>query len=105
MATFRHRMGNFTFDYVTLTNSAKWSHLRIFGKGITNQNILGSRFHARKKFIGTLGDAPDAADRVAGSVAVALEGAAQGVQILRVHDMKDTKQALRLAGAIRGERW
>ena len=60
---------------------------------------------SRKKFIGTLGDAPDAADRVAGSVAVALEGAAQGVQILRVHDMKDTKQALRLAGAIRGERW
>jgi len=29
-----------------------------------------------------------------GSVAVALEGVRQGVQILRVHDVAETKQAL-----------
>ena len=54
MATFGHRMGNFTFNHITLPNSAKWPHLCIFGKRVTNQNILGSRFHARKKFIGNI---------------------------------------------------
>jgi len=37
-----------------------------------------------------------ARDRAAGSVGVALAAAAQGVQILRVHDMADTRQALTL---------
>lgn len=61
--------------------------------------LLGA---SRKKFIGTLGNAPDAADRVAGSVSVALHGVRQGVQILRVHDTFATKQALDLQMAIFG---
>jgi dihydropteroate synthase len=59
--------------------------------------LLGA---SRKKFIGTLGGGQDAADRVAGSVAVALHGARQGVQVLRVHDISETKQALDLEWAI-----
>ncbi|MDD9716351.1 dihydropteroate synthase [Dinoroseobacter sp. PD6] len=55
--------------------------------------LLGA---SRKSFIGTLSATPQAADRVAGSVAVALHGAAQGVQVLRVHDVEATRQALAL---------
>ena len=61
--------------------------------------LLGA---SRKRFIGTIGNAPDPLDRVAGSVAVALHGAAQAVQILRVHDTFETRQALSLQQAIFG---
>ena len=61
--------------------------------------LLGA---SRKRFIGTLGGGEDARDRLGGSVAVALWGARQGVQILRVHDIFATKQALDLEWAIGG---
>ncbi|WP_136683872.1 dihydropteroate synthase [Falsirhodobacter xinxiangensis] len=51
---------------------------------------------SRKRFIGTVGRAEDAAARMPGSIAVALAGVAQGVQILRVHDVAETRQALSL---------
>ncbi len=57
---------------------------------------------SRKRFIGTIGDAPNAADRAPGSIAVALEALNQGVQMLRVHDIKETKQAVRLWRALKG---
>jgi len=53
--------------------------------------LLGA---SRKKMIGELCDVPEAKDRVPGSLACALAGAAQGAQILRVHDVAATKQAL-----------
>lgn len=59
--------------------------------------LLGA---SRKRFVGTIGHAPDPQDRVHGSVAVALAGLAQGVQITRVHDIKETKQAARLWQAV-----
>ncbi len=59
--------------------------------------LLGA---SRKKFIGTLTDAPNAADRMPGSVAVALWGVTQGVQILRVHDTKATKAAVQMQRAL-----
>lgn len=55
--------------------------------------LLGA---SRKRFIGTIGRAEEPRDRVAGSIAVALQGVAMGVQILRVHDVAETRQALRL---------
>lgn len=61
--------------------------------------LLGA---SRKRFIGTLGGAEAADRRVPGSVAVALAGAAQGVQILRVHDVWDTAQALALWSSLNG---
>ena len=55
---------------------------------------------SRKRFIGVIGgaDTPDA--RMPGSVAVALACVAQGVQILRVHDVGETRQALAVWHAI-----
>jgi len=53
--------------------------------------LLGA---SRKKMIGELCDVPEAKDRVPGSLACALAGAAQGVQLIRVHDVAATKQAL-----------
>jgi len=59
--------------------------------------LLGA---SRKRFIGTLGHAPEAQDRMPGSVAIALHGARQGMQILRVHDTLATRQALSLHMAV-----
>ncbi|MHC0053203.1 dihydropteroate synthase [Actibacterium sp. D379-3] len=61
--------------------------------------LLGA---SRKGFIGVIGNAPNPADRAPGSIAVALLAAAQGVQLLRVHDITDTRQALDLACALWG---
>ena len=56
--------------------------------------LLGA---SRKKFIGTIGGAGRwQRRRMPGSVAVALAGVAQGVQMIRVHDVAETRQALRL---------
>ena len=55
---------------------------------------------SRKGFIGRLSGAEKAADRVAGSVAGALRGVMMGAQILRVHDVDETVQALRVWQAV-----
>jgi dihydropteroate synthase len=57
---------------------------------------------SRKRFISTIGGGETANDRISGSVAVALFAARRGVQILRVHDIFATKQALDLEWAIGG---
>ena len=59
--------------------------------------LLGA---SRKRFIGTLGNAPDVRDRMPGSVAIALHGIRQGMQILRVHDTLATRQAMSLHMAV-----
>lgn len=61
--------------------------------------LLGA---SRKRFIGTITGADVADERLAGSLAVALHGAQQGVQIVRVHDTKETRQALSLQEALSG---
>jgi dihydropteroate synthase len=59
--------------------------------------------HSRKRFIGeVLGDVQ--ADRTAGTIGVALSLAAQGVQILRVHDVGPVRQALMLYAATAARR-
>jgi dihydropteroate synthase len=57
---------------------------------------------SRKRFIGTIGGAEAPKARMPGSVAVALAGLEQGVQVLRVHDVPETVQALALWAAARG---
>lgn len=59
--------------------------------------LLGA---SRKSFIGRLADAPEAKRRLGGSLAAVLEGWRAGVQLYRAHDVADTVQALRIAGAI-----
>lgn len=57
--------------------------------------------HSRKGFIGKiLGD--KSADRAAATVGASLSLAAQGVQILRVHDVRETQDALKLFAASGG---
>ena len=63
--------------------------------------ILGA---SRKRFIGILGKEPEPRSRVPGSIAVALAGIAQGVQITRIHDIAQTRQALTLWAAATGVR-
>src|SRR5690606_14319717 len=77
-----------------------------------NLKILGNikKFHdlgppillgtSRKSFIGhfSQGEPPD--DRLSGSLASALWGLSQGVQIFRVHDVRETAQAFRIFQAI-----
>jgi dihydropteroate synthase len=59
--------------------------------------LLGA---SRKRFIGTVASEADAARRMPGSLAMALHGVAQGVQMIRVHDVAETRQALSLWQAV-----
>ena len=80
-----------------------------FGKTLQHNLTLLSRlslFHnlgvpvllgaSRKRFIGTIGAEAEAQKRVPGSLAVALAGVAQGMQMIRVHDVAETRQAISL---------
>ena len=58
---------------------------------------------SRKRFIGEVTGEAEPARRVAGSVAAALWAASRGAHILRVHDVAETVQALRVTGAIARE--
>jgi len=67
--------------------------LSVFGRPI----LLG---YSRKKFTGTITDAPNTDDRLAGTIAVSAltEGRAQ---MIRVHDVRENKNALLMARAIK----
>lgn len=55
---------------------------------------------SRKRFLGTLSGVAAASERVAPSVAGAIWGVGQGAQILRVHDVAATVQALKVWQAL-----
>ncbi len=57
---------------------------------------------SRKGFVGTLSGEPVAARRLGGSIAGALFALNQGAQILRVHDVAETVQAVRVWQALAG---
>jgi len=81
------------------------AHNLILLRGIALFHSLGCPIllgASRKRFISVIGGGQTAHDRVSGSVAVALFAARRGVQILRVHDIFATKQALDLEWAIGG---
>jgi dihydropteroate synthase len=86
-----------------------------FGKTVQhNLEILArlSLFHglglpillgvSRKSFIGTLSRGEPATQRLGGSLSAALLGLDQGVQILRVHDVVETVQAVAIWRGMRG---
>lgn len=60
--------------------------------------LLGA---SRKRMIGALSNEAPAEARLGGSLALALHGAQQGVQLLRVHDVPETVQALRVWRGLR----
>lgn len=85
-----------------------------FGKHMTRHNlpllaglprIVGLGFPvllgvSRKSFIGALDEQAPPDARLGGSIAAALAGAAAGVAAVRVHDVRETVQALRVWQAI-----
>ena len=56
---------------------------------------------SRKSFIGKLSRGEAAGDRLAGALAAALTGLEQGAQILRVHDVAETVQAVAIWQSVR----
>jgi dihydropteroate synthase len=87
-----------------------------FGKGVAaNLALINglSLFHglgcpillgaSRKRFIGAISNEAPVEARLGGSIAVAVEGARQGVQLLRVHDVPETVQALKLWRGLRDQ--
>ena len=62
--------------------------------------LLGA---SRKRIIGALSNEAPVDERLGGSVALALHGAQMGAQILRVHDVPETLQAIRVWRGLRDE--
>jgi dihydropteroate synthase len=60
--------------------------------------VLGA---SRKRMIGALSGEAPADRRLAGSLALALKAAEQGVQLIRVHDVAETVQALKVWRGLR----
>ncbi len=60
--------------------------------------LLGA---SRKSFLGRLTDCPDERSRVSASLASATVAALSGVQMVRVHDVPETVDAMRIVHAIR----
>ncbi len=71
-------------------NLALLSRLSLF-HGLGVPVLLGA---SRKRIIGSITGKAAAKERMPGSLGVAIAGAAQGVQIVRVHDVDETRQAL-----------
>ncbi|HET9811496.1 MAG TPA: dihydropteroate synthase [Sphingomicrobium sp.] len=58
---------------------------------------------SRKRTIGALSNEAPVGERLGGSIAFALKAAEQGVQILRVHDVPETVQALKVWRGLRDQ--
>lgn len=85
-----------------------------FGKGVADNLALVNGvalFHtlgcpilfgaSRKRMIGALDNEAEADQRLGGSVALHYQAATQGAQIVRVHDVPETRQALRVWRGLR----
>ncbi|WP_265529430.1 dihydropteroate synthase [Sphingomicrobium marinum] len=62
--------------------------------------LLGA---SRKRMIGALSGEADADQRLGGSIALAVKAAEQGAQIIRVHDVPESVQALRVWRGLRDQ--
>jgi dihydropteroate synthase len=79
-------------------SAAILDHLALF-HGLGCALAVGA---SRKSFIGRLSRAEPAGRRLPGSLAAALHATAQGAQIVRVHDVAETRQALAVAQRLGG---
>jgi len=84
------------FGKTDVHNAELFDHLAMF-HGLGCPVVLGA---SRKGFIGRMSRGEGADQRLPGSLAAALHGAAQGAQVLRVHDVAETRQALRVQARI-----
>jgi dihydropteroate synthase len=81
-------------DNLTLINGLALFH------GLGCPIMLGA---SRKRMIGALSNEAPVAERLGGSVALALKGAEMGAQILRVHDVFASIQAIRVWRGLRDQ--
>jgi dihydropteroate synthase len=81
-------------DNLSLLNGLAMFH------GLGCPLLLGA---SRKRMIGALSNEAPADQRLGGSVALALKGAEAGIQLLRVHDVPETVQALKVWRGLRDQ--
>jgi dihydropteroate synthase len=77
-------------------NLALLRHLESF-RSLGRPVLLGA---SRKRFIGAVLGLPEPKDRVIGTVATSVIAAMQNVDIVRVHDVAENAQAIRIARAV-----
>jgi len=82
------------------TAEQDWELLRRLGELRRAGKILVA--HSRKSFLGKLIEEPEPARREAATLAVSLWAAEHGAEYLRVHDVKATRDALRVQEVLRG---
>jgi dihydropteroate synthase len=87
------------FGQTVRHNLALLNGLALF-HGLGCPLLLGA---SRKRLIGALSNEAPVDRRLGGSLALALAGAARGVQLLRVHDVFETVQALHVWRSLRDE--
>jgi dihydropteroate synthase len=85
------------FGKAVVANLAILNGLALF-HGLGCPILLGA---SRKRLIGALSNEAPVEQRLGGSIALALKGVEQGVQIIRVHDVPETVQALHIARGMR----
>jgi dihydropteroate synthase len=85
------------FGKAVAANLAILNGLALF-HGLGCPILLGA---SRKRMIGALSNEAPVEQRLGGSIALALKGAEQGAQIIRVHDVPETVQALHIARGMR----
>jgi len=81
-------------DNLSLLNGLAMFH------GLGCPIMLGA---SRKRMIGALSNEAPADERLGGSITLALKGAEAGVQLLRVHDVPETVQALKVWRGLRDQ--
>jgi dihydropteroate synthase len=89
----------FGFGKTLAHNLELMNHLALF-HGLGCPLVLGA---SRKRTIGALSNEASVNDRLGGSIAFALKAVEQGAQIVRVHDVRETVQALRVWRGLRDQ--
>lgn len=85
------------FGKAVAANLAILNGLALF-HGLGCPILLGA---SRKRLIGALSNEAPVEQRLGGSIALALKGVEQGAQMIRVHDVAETVQALHIARGMR----
>lgn len=85
------------FGKAVAANLAILNGLALF-HGLGCPILLGA---SRKRLIGALSNEAPVEQRLGGSIALALKGVEQGAQMIRVHDVAETVQALHVARGMR----
>ncbi|QNM83418.1 dihydropteroate synthase [Sphingomonas sabuli] len=89
----------FGFGKTVAHNLALMNNLALF-HGLGCPLVLGA---SRKRTIGALSNEAPADERLGGSLALALKAAEQGAQVIRVHDVPETVQALKVWRGLRDQ--